>query len=65
MVDHLVGELDSTGFFFPEHKRVSMLGNLENLFRRCPLTDQDVRTLRGVIRALAEARTGGLPRSQR
>jgi tRNA/rRNA methyltransferase len=31
-----------------------MVANLRNLFRRAPLTDQDVRTLRGVIRALAE-----------
>ena len=31
-----------------------MLSNLHNLFRRAPLTDQEVRTLRGVVRALAE-----------
>nr|WP_285673890.1 RNA methyltransferase [Limibaculum sp. NKW23] len=54
MVAHLTGELDRAGFFWPEHKRPSMVANLENLFRRAPLTDQDVRTLRGVIRALAE-----------
>lgn len=54
MIAHLVEELDGAGFFFPEHKRPSMVANLENLFRRSPLTDQDVRTLRGVIRALAE-----------
>ncbi|MEM7506336.1 MAG: RNA methyltransferase [Pseudomonadota bacterium] len=54
LLDHLVGELDGAEFFFPEKKRPSMLANLENLFRRAPLTDQDVRTLWGVIRALAE-----------
>ena len=54
LVDHLETELDGAGFFFPEHKRDSMLANLENLFRRMPLTDQDVRTLWGVVRALAE-----------
>ncbi|MGF1500363.1 MAG: RNA methyltransferase [Paracoccaceae bacterium] len=64
MVAHLVEELDRCGFFFPEHKRPSMLANLENLFRRTPLTDQDVRTLRGVIRTLAEGRVG-VPRSER
>lgn len=53
---HLVGALDEAGFFFPEEKRPSMLSNLENLFRRAPLTDQDVRTLHGVIRALAGQR---------
>lgn len=56
MVDHLVRELDEASFFFPEAKRASMLANLTNMFHRAPLTDQDVRTLRGVIRALAEKR---------
>ncbi len=54
MTAHLEAELDAAGFFWPEHKRPSMVANLRNLFRRAPLTDQDVRTLRGVIRALAE-----------
>ena len=31
-----------------------MVANLDNLFRRAPLTDADVRTLHGVVRALAE-----------
>ena len=30
-----------------------MTASLENLFRRAPLTDADVRTLHGVVRALA------------
>jgi tRNA/rRNA methyltransferase len=54
LLDHLTGELDAAGFFWPEHKRAAMVANLQNLFRRAPLTDQDVRTLRGVVRALAE-----------
>ncbi|MEM0989213.1 MAG: RNA methyltransferase [Pseudomonadota bacterium] len=54
LVNHLVDELDTAGFFFPEHKRDSMVANLSNLFRRAPMTDQDVRTLWGVVRALAE-----------
>ena len=54
LLEHLRAELDDAGFFFPDHKRDSMLANLENLFRRMPLTDQDVRTLWGVVRALAE-----------
>lgn len=58
MIGHLVEELDDAGFFFPEAKRNSMLVNLKNLFSRAPLTDQDVRTLHGVIRALAEKRRG-------
>ena len=60
LLDHLEQELDGAGFFFPEHKRDSMVANLRNLFRRTPLTDQDVRTLWGVVRALAEG-----PKSRR
>ncbi|QIE53975.1 RNA methyltransferase [Pikeienuella piscinae] len=58
MIDHLVEELDEAGFFFPPEKRDSMLVNLANLFRRAPLTTPEVRTLRGVIRALAVKRRG-------
>ena len=54
MLDHLEAELEAANFFWPEPKKPSMVANLRNLFRCAPLTDQDVRTLRGVIRALAE-----------
>jgi tRNA/rRNA methyltransferase len=57
-VAHLTERLDAVGFFFPEHKRARMLANLDNLFRRSPLTDADVRILHGVVRALAETRPG-------
>lgn len=53
LLEHLVNELDETGFFFPAAKRPVMIETLENLFRRMPMTDQDVRTLWGVARALA------------
>ncbi len=51
--DHLVARLDAVGFFFPPHKRSSMILGLENLLRRAPLTDADVRVIHGVVRALA------------
>lgn len=57
-VERLVERLDAVDFFFPESKRPSMLANLDNLFRRAPLTDADVRTLHGVVRALATRRPG-------
>lgn len=57
---HLQTRLDDVGFFFPENKRVSMLENLNNMFSRLPLTDADVRTLHGVIKAIAERRHGRL-----
>lgn len=53
LLEHLVARLDAVGFFFPEHKRPHMVANLENLLRRAPLTDADIRTLHGVVRALA------------
>lgn len=56
LIDHVTTDLDDTGFFFPENKRSSMMTNLANIFRRAPLTDQDVRTLRGVVRALSAKR---------
>ena len=57
-LEHLTERLDAVGFFFPEGKRASMTANLANLFRRAPLTDADVRTLHGVVRALALKQAG-------
>ncbi len=54
LVDHLAEELDEAGFFYPQAKRPAMLAHLQNLFRRAPLTDAEIRTLRGVVRSLAE-----------
>ncbi|HEU0220988.1 MAG TPA: RNA methyltransferase [Paracoccaceae bacterium] len=53
-VAELFARLDQAGFFFPAHKRASMEANLRNLFARAPLTDTDIRTLYGVVRALWE-----------
>lgn len=53
---HLTEELDTAGCFFADHKREAMSASLENLFRRAPLTDQDVRTLWRVVRSLSEKR---------
>jgi len=54
LIEHLTGELDARAFFHPADKRPTMVANLANLFRRARLTEQEVRTLRGVIRSLAE-----------
>jgi tRNA/rRNA methyltransferase len=58
-VGQLVERLDAVGFFFPEGKRPRMIANLDNLFRRASLTDADVKTLYGVVRALAGRAPGG------
>jgi tRNA/rRNA methyltransferase len=68
LFDHLEAELDAAGYFANiEHKRDSMVRNLRNSFQRGPLLEQDVRTLRGVIKALANgrARTKRRPRGWR
>jgi tRNA/rRNA methyltransferase len=50
---HLEEELDAAHFFFPEEKRPAMVRNLRNIILREALYEQDVRTLHGVVKALA------------
>jgi tRNA/rRNA methyltransferase len=56
LILHLERELDEAGFFFPPEKRPHMARNLRNLLTRASLTQQDVRTLHGVIASLVERR---------
>jgi len=51
-------ELDKVEFFRPAEKRGTMGVNLRNIFTRMQLTQQDVRTLHGVITAIAQGRKG-------
>ena len=51
-------ELDKVEFFRPAEKRGTMGVNLRNIFQRMALTQQDVRTLHGVIMAIAQGRKG-------
>ena len=51
-------ELEKVEFFRPPEKRATMTVNLRNIFQRMELTQQDVRTLHGVIAAIAEGRKG-------
>ena len=52
LFDHLEGELDACGFLRPLDKRPRMVRNIRNIFARADLTDQEVRTLRGIISGL-------------
>jgi tRNA/rRNA methyltransferase len=52
MFDHLESELDACGFLKPPDKRPRMVRNIRNIFTRADLTDQEVRTLRGIISGL-------------
>jgi tRNA/rRNA methyltransferase len=59
LFSHLEAELDRTGFLFPPDKRPAMVRNLRNMLSRANFTEQNVRTLRGVIKALAHGPLGG------
>ncbi len=52
LFEHLEAELDACGFLRIAEKRPAMVRNLRNLFGRAALTEQEVRTLRGVIACL-------------
>jgi tRNA/rRNA methyltransferase len=52
LFEHLESELDACGFLKLKHKRPVMVRNLRNMFQRAGLTEQEVRTLRGVIACL-------------
>ncbi len=51
-------ELDKVEFFRPEEKRGTMGVNLRNIFQRMAPSQQDIRTLHGVITAIAQGRKG-------
>jgi tRNA/rRNA methyltransferase len=56
LYEQLEGELDTAGFFHPLEKRPSMVRNLRVVLARSRLSDQEVRTLRGVVTALSKGR---------
>jgi len=56
MFEHLERELDEAGFFKTDEVRPRMKVNLRNMLGRAELTEQEVRTMRGVIASLSRAR---------
>jgi tRNA/rRNA methyltransferase len=56
LYEHLEAELDAAGFFHPPEKRPSMIRNLRVALSRARLNDQEARTFRGVVTALAKGR---------
>ena len=56
LFEHLEGELMEAGFLYPPDKVGSMRLNLRAMLSRGNLTDQEVRTLRGVIVALTHGK---------
>ncbi|WP_371397904.1 RNA methyltransferase [Fretibacter rubidus] len=56
MFEHLEDELSKAGFFFPTTKTDLMRRNIRAPFTRAKMTEQEVRTMRGMIKALAKGR---------
>lgn len=54
--EHLERELDAAGFFHPPEKTPHMIQNLRAALGRARFTDQEVRTMRGVVTALSRGR---------
>jgi tRNA/rRNA methyltransferase len=54
--DHIEAELERLGFFNPPHKRATVVRNLRTMFSRMAPTEQEVRTLRGIVATLAKGK---------
>lgn len=54
--EHLERELDECGFLRVADKRPSMVRNIRNMFQRANLTEQEVRTLHGIVSELVTVR---------
>jgi len=59
MFDHLERELDAGGFFFPAAKKETMVRNIRAMILRAGLSDQETRTIRGMIVALVKNKYRG------
>jgi tRNA/rRNA methyltransferase len=53
---HLEKELDDCGFLRHADKRPVMVRNIRNMFQRADLTEQEIRTLHGIVKELAHKR---------
>ena len=55
-LEHLVRELDASGFLRNKAKRAGMVRNIRHFFERGEVTEQELRTLHGVVTELAHGR---------
>jgi tRNA/rRNA methyltransferase len=53
---HLERELDAAGFLRNAQKRPSMVHNIRSMFARAELTEQEIQTLHGIVKELANLR---------
>ncbi len=56
LFEHFEAELERAGFFYPPEKTPLMTNNLRAALSRAKFTEQEVRTFRGAIKALALGR---------
>ena len=61
LFDHLERELEAGGFFFPAAKKAAMVRNIRAMILKSGLTDQQARTIRGMIVALVRNKYRGQP----
>jgi tRNA/rRNA methyltransferase len=59
LFEHLERELDAGGFFFPAAKKETMVRNIRAMILRAGLSDQETRTIRGMIVALVKNKYRG------
>jgi len=59
LFEHLERELDAASFFFPPAKKDSMVRNMRAMILRSGLSDQEARTIRGMIVALVRNKYRG------
>ncbi|MDD9797680.1 MAG: RNA methyltransferase [Alphaproteobacteria bacterium] len=52
MLAHLEAALEAAGFLSPAEKKPAMVRNIRNMLLRADMTEQDVRTFRGMINTL-------------
>ncbi len=52
MFAHLENALHHAGFLSPPEKKPAMMRNIRNMLLRADMTEQDIRTFRGIINAL-------------
>ena len=53
-LNFIIQGLDKKGFLQPSHKRLSMIRNINNIFYRLNLSDQEIRILLGIFSTLNE-----------
>ena len=56
LFEHLERELEANGFFNPAHRKAVVAQNLRTLLTRMNATEQEVRTLRGIVATLAQGK---------